>query len=380
MANRWTERFETPDGVDPNNPGTADRELRERSAAHLPEMERLEELIWQDMSETTFGVEWWRSHLAPRERILISHHLKECVSSVQENFLEAALHRLQLAEAREAEQRRLARAVTADGRSNFPPQNSPADLLPGKLVRLHLAGFFRALGSALDCAGAAAIGVLALPMDILRADFDRVKKYLDKQGTQRALWDVARVRLHDALRQAGPPNWDVWINDYRNMLVHRARRVEHGVFDVRWYVLDHAGRRVLNANPRMHLLRDPGLSDVEALAKQIDGPHAYLTEDAAVTVEEVFRSAGHLLRVIGDALADAWRVRHEDPGLVQQPSAQCPRMPSGRSTGFPGYAPSSLLIEPGAMFVSEESSRKLRFAALTDGPNALWKGLFDESA
>jgi hypothetical protein len=258
----------------------------------------------------------------------------------------------------------------------------PGDLLPSKVIRLHLAGFFRALGSALDCLASCIVGVLGLPQDILRADFERVKRFLLEESQRRGvpLWVSFTRVLREGVGAAGPIDWDLWLNDYRNMLVHRARRIEFGSFQPHWSVVDARGRPVPNANPITQVVRDPGLSNVEAMARQIDGPSSFLTEDARETVQEVFRSVHHVLESAAAGLAETWNQRRNSPDLIRQPNSQWPRLPNPSARNFPGYRPGTVRADHDAAFVSESAARKFKCAALADGPNHVWRGLFPKPA
>ena len=70
--------------------------------------------------------------------------------------------------------KKIANIVTRDssGRIDSKCQNlnRSNDELPRKLEDMHICGFFRAIGSSLDCLGAAIIGVLALPNNLRKAD------------------------------------------------------------------------------------------------------------------------------------------------------------------------------------------------------------------
>ena len=70
---------------------------------------------------------------------------------------------------------------------------------------------------------------------------------------------------------AGPPGWVDWMLDYRNMLVHRGRRIEIGQLVPR--VSPHAvGRRRTGTSEMagvrtVHLPRDPARSDVGGVSR-----------------------------------------------------------------------------------------------------------------
>ena len=89
----------------------------------------------------------------------------------------------------------------------MPERNKPADDLPHLMAALHIAGFFRAVGSALDCLGGAIIGVLALPASILKADIDKAMSSLDR--VKNPVTDGERVQI--AFRtELATPYCDRW--------------------------------------------------------------------------------------------------------------------------------------------------------------------------
>jgi hypothetical protein len=53
------------------------------------------------------------------------------------------------------------------------------------MTQLHRVGFFRAIAGALDCIGAAVVGVAALPTSILRADLAKARAELSKISNPR---------------------------------------------------------------------------------------------------------------------------------------------------------------------------------------------------
>src|SRR6266851_4576567 len=87
------------------------------------------------------------------------------------------------------------------------------------------AGIIRALASALDCLAGVIIGVAALPLNILRADFDKARAKLAKiNGAANAgasMQAQLAKQLEDAISAAGPQGWLGWTIDFRNMLAYR---------------------------------------------------------------------------------------------------------------------------------------------------------------
>lgn len=373
-ADPWA-RFDDP--KDDDRPVTDDYaivELYRRAGADVPALESLAAAIWQDMDPTVHGIGWWTAVLDERSRILVGDHLFRCVHSVADNLLEACLHKIAALHAMDAEDARLARVVGVDMVLKFPKAASARELLPDKLVRLHIAGFFRSLGSILDCLAAAIVGVLGLPENILRADFKQLRKKLpEHRGHQ--LWIDFERDLSNLIASNGPTNWDVWVSDYRNMLVHRARRIEIGTLKPMSHVLDARGRQVPRTYIIPHLVRDPNLSDVEAMARQIGRPTVNLEENGRNTIESVFVSTRETVAGAAALLLKVWEQRRATPCAIPQPAAQWPA-PGGRVSGFTGFEPGSEPFAADAMYTDSEGHDRVRFAGLDDKTNAIWKGYF----
>ena len=179
------------------------------------------------------------------------------MTSVAGNMTEAALHWLEFLDAAERDSARFADAVQIEnGRPTIVPPRpgSPLDQLTPDLVRVHYAGIVRALASALDCLAGVVIGVAALPISILRADFDKARAKLKRiapANDGEKMQAQFAAMLEAGIAAAGPPGWLDWTLDFRNMLVHRGRRSEYGQYVPRSPVLYGANaERLLRARRR----------------------------------------------------------------------------------------------------------------------------------
>lgn len=288
----------------------------------LPAVRELNEEVFGDLDETAYGIGWWAPHPGTSRRILISDQLLMCVAGIETNLVEARLHLLELSDFDEQEDRIIAHAVKHDqqGRPSvrMPERKKPADDLTHHMAALHITGFFRAVGSALDCLGGAIIGVLALPTSILKADIERATSALEKVKnpvTDGEKVQVAfRTDLAALVASAGPTGWLPWTTDHRNMLVHRGRRLQPFRLEKRGATLLAADSSpIVLARAVRQLAQDPGLSDVEAFAS-IGAP--VLTEDSKVTLEGVMGSALALSETTSASLVQVWRRRRSEPALL----------------------------------------------------------------
>jgi hypothetical protein len=173
----------------------------------------------------------------------------------------------------------------------------------------------RALASALDCLAGVIIGVAALPMNLLRADFTKARKALTKVfgSTDGASMQATfGAQLDAIIRAAGPEGWLEWTIDFRNMLVHRGRRMEFGQFFPRLPVLYGPNAEpLLRVHHVTHLPRDPGRSDVEVL---LDAPWSMvLTEEAERTLAGLIDSTKTMLESTAEELLHVWEWRRTNP-------------------------------------------------------------------
>jgi hypothetical protein len=317
----------------------------------LPHWTTLETDIFADFTEQPpYGIGWWAPDPGTSRRILIADQLYCCTVSVAGNMTEAALHWLEFLDAADRDTARFADAVQIEnGRPiiSAPRPRSALDQLAPELVRVHYAGIVRALASALDCLAGVVIGVAALPMSILRADFDKARNNLNRiagaANDGEKMQAQFAAMLEAAIAAAGPPGWLKWTLDLRNMLVHRGRRFEYGQFVPRSPLLYGAdSQRLLRARRVTHLPRDPGRSDVEVF---LDTPWTLvLTEEDEWTLQGLIGSTKALLEATAKDLLNLWCWRRDHPASLRQPTAQWPNGRSTQSTGFNGYAPGTLAV------------------------------------
>jgi hypothetical protein len=326
--------------------------------------------ILADLDSTKHGVGWWAPHPGTTRRIAISDHLLLSVLSIQTNLQEARLHLLELADVSEQHSAFYADMVKLSGRVltlHPPPRLTPRDDLPMRLSSLHTAGFFRGVVGTLDCLGAAIIGVAALPTDLLRASLVSARASLGKLAATSSL----RADLHHAVENAiagvGPRGWLEWATDYRNMLVHRARRTE--LWQLRPTpspIVDFQGKPIVRAETIQQLARDPGRSEIEVLAQvqmqsgTLGAGDLVLTETARDTLEGVLASSLRLAIDVGTELLTLWRRRRSDPKLLLQPRKQWEHGVSTQTTGFQGYRPGSETYDPKAL-IANPAIRPLRW-------------------
>ncbi len=248
------------------------------------------------------------------------------------------------------------------------------------VIRLHEVGVVRALSGAMDCVAGALIGVLAIPLNILRADLGRARQHFADLRKSGASTDGQQFQLEFGSRfesliaEAGPAGWLEWLLAYRNMLVHRGRRIEIGQFVPREPRLFGADGRVI---PRVkvvrHAPREPLRSDMDVL-RQPELPPV-LTEDAQQTLQGLVASVCFLVDALGAELLTAWEHRKARPELLAQPQSQWPDAdPKKPTVPFLGYSPGSFAYLPGQLMGHPVSWRRLEAAALFDHQRTQWSG------
>jgi hypothetical protein len=363
-----------------------DREIATRDALRVDaaSWRQLTDLIFADLATgPPYGIRWWAPHPGTSRRILISDQLVSCAASVHDNLAEAALHYLEFLDARDRVDSLYADVVQfrhGQPTITMAPLRSPWDSLAHDVVRLHQVGVARALSGALDCVAGTVIGVAGLPQRILRADFAGLRRWhrqrrdvpaSEGEQRQRTLGD----RIEALIQGAGPAGWVDWLDGFRNMLVHRGRRLEIGQFVPRGPILfgpdDRPAPRTRSIT---HLPIDPGRSDVEVfLDPQVS---SVLTEDAKQTLAGTVLSTLRLIEGIGAQLIELWVWRKDHPDALTQPRAQWPDGAATESTGFAGYAPGSYPYSPQQFTANPANVTRLRAAALDDAARDQW-GTFD---
>ena len=376
---------------EPYSEGECSTDDRALSALGIPmrQWRELEALILHDFAEhSPYGIGWWAPHPGTSRRILISDQLYACVASVSANMIEATLHWLEYQDCAERDSERYADIVQIrDGRPDvvLPRPRNALEELSREMVVMHIAGMARALSAALDCLAGAIIGVVAIPTPILTADLGRkIREFFTKigQGTT----DGERVQaqfyrnFNEVIASVGPDGWLQWALEFRNMLVHRGRRLENGQFvqkSPQLYGPD--GEPVLRARRLTYLPRNPSMSDVEVwretpMASIRDPLEALvLTEDAAQTLGGLLDSTKAMISRTAKLLIGVWEWRRDNPQILTQPAAQWPKgAATTPASVFQGYSPRSRDLSSSVAPVHPIVQRRFLTASLNDASRSQW--------
>lgn len=354
--------------------GNLDRRFYSSIGADVPHASELLSEIFNDLDERTFGVSWWES-LPPEERILISDYLYQCVDGIEKGLGEAKLHYFEWLEARDKQNQRIANVISRNEygelEQKMPASHAAIDDLPNKLEALHLCGFFRAIGSSLDCLGAAIIGVLGLPAPLRKSDIISAEKALaritaaNSQGEQLQL--DFKAFLESVKQRSGPEDWFEWTMQYRNMFVHRGRRIIYNQMKPREVLLlDHLERIIPRATSSLHMATHPDKSDAEALIQN----RIVLNEDADVTFNGIFASCRNMLEVVTENLLSIWRERRANPTLIEQPADQWSSL--FKPCKFTGYTPNAEPLGADTMISHPVLRHRMLSASVDDAHRGLW--------
>ena len=358
-----------------------DPEFEARSALglELQNLRLLERAILDDLQVAPpFGISWWDSSTDPAHRILISDQLYCCATGISENLTEAGLHRLEFLNWRDRENDLISIEWENGPRPKRARLDNALQALTHQMTTLHIAGVARALSSALDCLAGTIVAIIALPLPVLTTGFKSVRRHLaencSKDSSSRS--DNKHPTAHFSedferlIAQSGPQGWVDWLLDYRNMLVHRGRRIQIGQL----VPSDVLGPDGLPARPMQvtHLPRDPGQSDVQAL-RDLDGLNGVLlAEDVGTTIDELIKRASSLAEVVAEELHRIWTRRRNSPDSTRQPREQWQE--KDRAVEFSGFKPREFNLEfsTSTVLMNPILAKRLRAAAVDDSNRHRW--------
>jgi hypothetical protein len=348
----------------------------------------LEALILDDFVEhSPYGIGWWAPYPGTSRRILISDQLYACFTSVSANMTEAVLHWLEYQDCAERDSERFADIVQIrNGQFDvvLPPPRNAIEELSREMVVMHIAGMARALSAALDCLAGAIIGVVAVPISILKAGWGNLETAFSKISKGTTPGEQAQTnfygKLKDVVGSAGPDGWLNWALDFRNMLVHRGRRLENGQFVPKAPQLyGPAGELIPRVRRLTYLPRNPSMSDVEVWREtpktRLRDPleALVLNEDAAQTLGALLDSTRAMVSETAKLLIDVWKWRRDNPQILLQPAAQWPKGPAtSPASVFQGYAPRARDLSSSIVSTHPIVKRRFLAASLDDASRSQW--------
>jgi hypothetical protein len=333
----------------------------------------LKEQMIADLDDVRGGIKWWVDHLDAGRRILTGDYLISLTDSTEANLVEAAMHARRVRElwfADTAWMRGKLRDARWTGRVSWERDERATNRLVE--ADAHLGGFFRAVGSALDNVAGLVVGVAGLRRDIVRSDIRDLR--LDRHAPAGCLEDgnpgrAEQVAAADAVRKAamaGPPDWILWVDDMRNTLVHRARRLSLALHD-------QETQDVMRPLPR-----HPAQTETESMVSSEKMAADRLDEHANDTLAGTLRATHGVVSATSGALVQLWQRRRAEPELIRQPAEQWPRLRQGRHASFPGFAPGLMpTYDDGFLVLNSAHGQRLRGALVLDGAGD-WKSWLAE--
>lgn len=250
-----------------------------------------------DFSADDFGFAQLAGLADPHTRGVVSDQLVSSVDAITINLVEARLH-----------ERAFAELIGPNGRA-IPDPERPEDDLALLELGMHLTGFFRALGSVMDCLAAAVVVVARLPEPVARADQSSFGRVLERAETEAALSGLAAAVR--ASSEAKPVGWLEWSAEMRNNVIHRARQLAVWLpasgsrtgsrFFVRTARKTHELVRM-----RPHLRRNPWLPDMDALSRPGAVGGAWMAEPATVTLPRLRERTNELAEAVSNELLRLW--------------------------------------------------------------------------
>lgn len=335
----------------------------------LPNLERLDEAVLNDLTNgPPYGISWWEDSIPTGTRIAISDQLYSCIQSISQNLIESQLHWLEF-----LDWTKRANELSLSGN-----RNALAIIAP-KAKSMCQVGVIRSLCSSLDCLAGAIIAITALDEDVLKANFLRVKTKLKKLQKSR-IDDLnftrnLQVKFSEEflrmIESSGPAGWVEWMFGYRNMVVHRGRRIESGQFvQNREALTSELPTEVRWIN---HFPTDPNRSDVEDFSDHESLDRSLLAEDSQTTINGLIKSTINLTESTSDLLFDIWNERRKSPSEVLQPGSQWGDTPE--RVGFLGYKPKEYEIprKRAHLLAHPIIGKRLRAASLDDESRGQWK-------
>lgn len=215
------------------------------------------------------------------------------------------------------------------------------------------------------------VGVVALPISLRRSDISSAERALPTNANPGIPGRQVQVDFRDffeKVKQAsGPKDWLEWTTQYRNMFVHRGRRITYNQIHPRETPLyDERGQWIPRATSTMHLARCPDKSHAEAMISK----DMILNEDADITLHGVFESCRDLEEHVCERLVSIWRERRNNPALLEQPPSQWDTRI--RQCTFAGYDPSAERINADILMSNPILRHRLLAASLDDSHSKLW--------
>lgn len=318
--------------------------LRAALGLETPELDSFLSILEGELSAEAWGFERL-SELEEEQRALVSDQFLSAAYGLQDALTDASVTR------REVHEHTGPTGIRYSGKGD-----SLSDMLRYVQLRRSVAGFFDAVGTALDCLAAILVVATRAPISVQRADFGQLRQ-LDSDAqhkafeqdipqSQRDIWSA----LSDALAAAeseGPEGWLDWSLEMRNALTHRGR-----VTNI--YLPRRISGQIAvppNSEPQalfrydLFLRRRPWLPEIEGMLAANSLPDSVLDEPAGRTVDGLHAALVTFVESLVVWCCECWG---SPPSEVIAPVKRwvLPAMPA---IAFDGSAPGGTTAVSGAI-------------------------------
>lgn len=226
------------------HPVVADKELEAGVDAAIGAASMLYDEMLADLDTQQYGFGWWHGYMDQRRIALVSEYLISSVTGVREALESASFTFDHWAEQQFADDVWVRKVLGSLGENAADETVLQALRRTGndqkRDVRIRLAAehLYYHLAQTFDRLAATAIGVCALNVNILKADWsvisndDKFKRATGdrKRGGQPVagaeLQAAARAAMLDFVAAAGPVDWSEWVDGKRNTNAHRAPKIQ----------------------------------------------------------------------------------------------------------------------------------------------------------
>ncbi len=250
-------------------------------------------------------------------RAVTSDQILTTADAVSDNLMEAQLHSEELKDLFD--------------QLRYPNANTVVnETLRSFQLNMHVAGFFRAIGSALDCLAAYSIGTLRLPYSITKAAFNNLrfcKPPKSHSVQQQNAWESF---FHTINRHIGsqPDGWLDWTLGMRNMSIHRARQSHYLTPEAKHP--DEPSLAVVGKDSQAlvleklkfmaHLPTRPTLPEMQALITRKGMTSLWLGESCDVTTSGILQLTTGMIEDVAQLLSEKWAEAAPSPRSYPSPS------------------------------------------------------------
>jgi hypothetical protein len=326
-------------------------------------LRELVEEVESDFSAADGGYRQLRALADPIQLAVVADQICMTSSAIRSNLIEARLH-----------QRQLAQILGEDG-VPFPAEATYGEVLQRSAeMDMAITGCARAMGSALDCLGALAVGVMRMPCSIARASFRDIERIATGAAVATATIDQQRAwkglhKLCEIHRRKPPDGWLEWLLGMRNLNVHRARQTHillqrtRDKHQPQIVVFTAEPEEILKMTARfdLHLRRRPDLPDMHDFISSPATTDLWINEPASTTLAGVFMALNALIEEASHLMASWWRYARKWPAMFPPPTTKwalkTPPWPS-----FEGVAPGSTPFPIGQSHVGPLQAERLALA------------------